>query len=207
MAKRKAALFIDGSNFYHALKDNQLFGFFSYKSFVNEISKEFDIEQTFFYDAVKNRLVEPDQYPRQQAFHEKLKAEIPGIIIKTRKLKYLPSNERIVKAKQNSKFCSKCRPCIDDFLSKAGLLKLSKEKGVDILLVTDMIKGAFENKFETALIASGDADFVPAVELLRELKKQAINLHFYKGSSTELRNACNSHRLILVSEKRECFFK
>jgi len=207
LGKKKAFLFIDGSNFYHALRQNNLFGFFSYAALFQALSKEFEVSCVFFYDAVKNRLIEPGQYSRQQSFHERLKKEIPGIIIKTRKLKYLPSSERVEKAKAKAAFCKACTPKLESFLSDAGLLKLSKEKGIDILLVTDMIKGAFQNSFQTALLASGDADFVPAVELAQSLGKQVVNLHFYKGSSSELRNQCNTHKLILLDSKSNCILK
>lgn len=207
MLKKKAILFIDGSNFYHSLKQNKLFNAFSYKSFFEELSKEFDITKAFFYDAMKSQSIEPEQYSRQQAFHERLKKEISLIVIKTRKLKYLPGNERIENAKKNTNFCKNCKQKIDNFLSNAGLLKISKEKGVDILLVTDIISAVFNNHLEIALLATGDADFVPAVELVKKLKKQVMNLHFYKGSSSELRNACNSHKLILVDAKGNCYFR
>ena len=204
MNQKKATLFIDSSNFYHCLKENKLFGLFSYKSFYEELSKEFAITKVFFYDAIKNIAIEPEQYSKQQAFHERLKKEIPEVVIRARKLKYLLSNERVEKAAKKADFCKKCAPKISGFLSDARLSKMSKEKGIDIMLVTDLIKGAFQEKYETALLATGDADFVPAVELAQTLKKEAINLHFYAGSSSELRNACDSHRLIKVDQKGGC---
>jgi uncharacterized LabA/DUF88 family protein len=39
------------------------------------------------------------------------------------------------------------------------------------MLVVDMIKNAFQKKYEVALLFSGDADFVPAVKLIQNLKK------------------------------------
>ena len=85
--------------------------------------------------------------------------------------------------------------------------KLSKEKGIDILLVTDLIKGAFQNKYEIALLVTGDADFVPAVELAQTLNKEIINVHCYAGSSSELRNICDSHIQIDVDGKYKCILK
>lgn len=74
------------------------------------------------------------------------------------------------------------------------------------MLVTDMLKGAFQDQYETALLATGDADFVPAVELVQNLKKEVINIHFYAGSSSELRMKCSSHKLIMVDAKGKCSF-
>ncbi len=72
------------------------------------------------------------------------------------------------------------------------------------MLVTDMVQGAFQNRYDVALLATGDADFVPAVQLVQNLKKEVINLHFYAGSSSELRNTCNAHILIQVDSKGKC---
>ncbi|MDO8537944.1 MAG: NYN domain-containing protein [archaeon] len=207
MPKKKAILFIDGSNFYHGLKQNNFFNSFSYKSFFEELLKEFDIQKVYFYDAIKSRGIEQEQYSKQQAFHEHLRKEIPAIVIRTRKLKYLGINDRVEKTKKNTNFCKDCKPKLEKFLQNAGLTKSSKEKGIDILLVTDMIKGAFQEQFQTALLATGDADYVPAVELVQTLKKEVINLHFYAGSSGELRNICNSHKLIQADAKGKCYFK
>lgn len=204
---KKAILFIDGSNFYHGLKQNKLFGSFSYKAFFEGLSKNFEIPKVYFYDAIKNSQLEPEQYSKQQAFHERLRKDIPQIVVRARPLKYLGVNDRVEKAKKLAGFCRDCKPKLDNFLQNAGLSKLSKEKGIDILLVTDMVKGAFQEQYQTALLATGDADYVPAVELVQALKKEVINIHFYAGSSAELRIVCNSHKLIQVDAKGNCYFR
>lgn len=206
MPLKKATLFIDCSNFYHALKQNKLFDLFSYKFFYEELSKEFNISKVFFYDSIKNSKIEKEQYSGQQAFHERLKKEIPNLVIRLRPLKYFLINEKVESAKRKAEFCKHCKTKIEDFLADAGLLKISKEKGVDIMLVTDMIKHAYQDSYDVALLATGDADFTPAVELVQVLRKDVINLHFYAGSSSELRNTCNSHKLIQVDAHGNCYF-
>lgn len=207
MTLLRAHLFIDGSNCYHALKQNNLYYKFTYDSFFNELSKKFNITGSYYYDAIKNIKLEPVQYAKQQEFHARLQKSIPKLVIQTRKLKYLFKNDRLDYARHNANFCKNCDKRLDPFLSEAGLLKLSKEKGVDILLATDMIKGGFQNRFDLALLVSGDADYVPAVELVQTLKKEVINVHFYSGSASELRRACNSHLLIQIDETGKCFFQ
>jgi uncharacterized LabA/DUF88 family protein len=44
-----------------------------------------------------------------------------------------------------------------------------KEKGVDVHLAIDITKDAFQKKYNQAVIMSGDADFVYAVEIVRFL--------------------------------------
>lgn len=128
MPKKKAILFIDGSNFYHALKQNKFFNIFSFKDFFDELSTNFQITKVYYYDALKNSQLEPEQYSKQQHFHRTLEKEIPVLVVRSRKLKYILVNDRVEKAKTESKFCVDCKPKIGKFLSKAGLLKMSKEK-------------------------------------------------------------------------------
>lgn len=207
MLLRKSWLFIDGSNTYHRLKENKLSDIFSYKWLFKELSKKFEIQKVFFYDAIKSYRIEPSQYSEQQRFHEKLRKEIPLVAIRARKLKYPNIDKRIEEARKESGFCDRCGKKVDNFLKRAGLLKLSKEKGVDIMLVADMIGGAFRNKYETALLLTGDADYIPAVELVQFLGKEVVNVHCYAGSSGELRNKCDSHILISADAKGNCFLK
>jgi uncharacterized LabA/DUF88 family protein len=206
-ALMKAYLFVDGSNFCHGLKQNRMYGDFSYESFFEALSEKFAIMKSYYYDAVKNIEIEPDQYSRQQRFHARLSKGIPNVVIQTRKLKYLNLNHRVEKEKENTGFCEDCCPKVDTFLSKAGLKKLSREKGIDTVLVTDMIKGEFQDRYDIAIIATGDADFVPAVELVKSLKKQVVNVHFYAGSAYELRKDSDSHLLIQMDAQKKCCFK
>ncbi len=48
-----------------------------------------------------------------------------------------------------------------------------KEKGVDVLLAIDMITNAYENNYDIAVLLSGDADFILAIERFQALKKKA----------------------------------
>ncbi len=206
MPLKRAVLFIDGSNFYHALKSNNLYDLFDYGNFFKELSKKYRIEKAYYYDALKNIDIEPQRYSGQQSFHTRLTKEIPIITFRTRPLRYIRGNELIDQARKKAKFCKECDAKIPSFLADAHLSKLSKEKGIDIMLVTDMVQGAFQNRYDVALLATGDADFVPAVQLVQNLKKEVVNLHFYAGSSSELRNTCNSHILVKVDAKGKCTF-
>jgi len=63
-------------------------------------------------------------------------------------------------------------------------------KGDDIYLATDLIKGAFKNLYDVAIIVSGDEDFIPAIRVVQENHKKVINAFFPKSSSYLLRNCC-----------------
>jgi uncharacterized LabA/DUF88 family protein len=42
------------------------------------------------------------------------------------------------------------------------------EKGIDTAIVTDMIRLAWEDAWDVAVLASADADFIPAVDALQK---------------------------------------
>lgn len=52
------------------------------------------------------------------------------------------------------------------------------EKGIDTLLVTDLIRMAFSDVYDAAVIASSDADIIPAVEFVHTLGKKVIQAGF-----------------------------
>jgi len=47
-----------------------------------------------------------------------------------------------------------------------------REKGIDVKLATDLIVGAVDNQYDTALIVSSDTDLIPAIDWVRSRKKK-----------------------------------
>jgi len=52
------------------------------------------------------------------------------------------------------------------------------EKGIDTAITTDMIKLAWEEAWDVAILISSDHDFVPVVEFLATKGRRVINVHF-----------------------------
>ena len=50
-----------------------------------------------------------------------------------------------------------------------------------------MVKEAINNKIDCAVLVSGDSDFVPAFNLIKEIKKEALSCFVPRGYSNELR--------------------
>ena len=86
-----------------------------------------------------------------------------------------------------------CRKLIYDCPHCGGRLSKTVEKGIDTALLTDMIKSAFDNTFEIAVLVSEDSDFVPAVEFIQERWTKQIYHAYFRGRSDQLRNACWKH--------------
>lgn len=64
-------------------------------------------------------------------------------------------------------------------------------KGDDVHLAVDLLSGAYENTYDTAIIVSGDEDFIPAIKKAQKLGKKIINAYFKGSSSTALKKICN----------------
>lgn len=43
----------------------------------------------------------------------------------------------------------------------------TREKGIDVKLATDLIVGAIDNRYDSAIVVSSDADLVPAIDWVR----------------------------------------
>jgi len=59
-------------------------------------------------------------------------------------------------------------------------------KGEDILLACDLVKGAYTNQFDVAILVTGDGDFVPAVKLVQDAGKPVIIASFHSSLSQNL---------------------
>lgn len=56
--------------------------------------------------------------------------------------------------------------------------RLGTEKAVDVKLATDLIK--LKDTYDVAIIVSGDQDYVPAVESVKDFGKRIVNVAFLK---------------------------
>jgi len=83
---KRVAIFIDGSNLYHGLKN--LFGHarLDFRKFVAKLSSGYDLYRTYYYNAVLDQSINPETYRKQQAFFNQLR-ELPYFEIRLGVLK------------------------------------------------------------------------------------------------------------------------
>lgn len=82
--------------------------------------------------------------------------------------------------------CNVCKPIVkENLLDSIGNVK-KKEKGIDVKLAVDFIDYAIENKWVLILV-SGDADFIPALELAKKKGSKVLSVSLAKGYSRQLR--------------------
>jgi uncharacterized LabA/DUF88 family protein len=65
------------------------------------------------------------------------------------------------------------------------------EKGVDIILATDLVSLGYGDRYDTCILVSGDGDFVPAIKAVQDFGKHAENAHFSDQKSYHLIQACD----------------
>ena len=63
------------------------------------------------------------------------------------------------------------------------------EKGIDVMLVTDMLVAAQRNMYDIAILVSGDKDYVYPVKTIKKLGKRVELASFDHSVSTELKLA------------------
>jgi len=202
LSKRKhfdrAFLFIDGNNFYHILKGYHYRGkltvppsridFFKLSEYICNF---FGVKhsKSFYYNSVPDINDGEDAYYKHMQFLEDIK-RLPKYEVKTRKLQKHSTRE-ILESRQkrigNLDLCSKCKPLIEKNCAECiGDFK-KKEKGIDVMLAVDMIEAAIKNKCDCCILVSGDADFVPALNLVKKNGKKAFCAAMPYGYSSLLR--------------------
>lgn len=66
------------------------------------------------------------------------------------------------------------------------------EKGVDILVAIELLAGAYRDRYEVAVVVTGDGDFADVAREVREAGKVIFNAFFFAGKSYELAAASNA---------------
>ncbi|MFA5020076.1 MAG: NYN domain-containing protein [Candidatus Pacearchaeota archaeon] len=188
MAK-KAIIFVDANNWYHNIKKTFNPSDIDIIKLSNLIGKEkkLDILEVRWYASMPNMQDNELIYKRQRAFIGHLQKQ--GVKIITRKLQRLSTKE--IKRKRQElldswDLCSVCKPIVE-----ASFLDISehnqKEKGIDVWIAIDMVKEALQKDTSCCVLISGDADFVPAFDLINGIGKEVLSCFVPRGYSNELR--------------------
>lgn len=74
------------------------------------------------------------------------------------------------------------------------------EKGVDVEIAVDIVKGAYEDLYDTAIIISSDTDLIPAMKVAREKGKKVEYIGFSTRPSFGMQNNADISRLLIKSE-------
>jgi uncharacterized LabA/DUF88 family protein len=67
------------------------------------------------------------------------------------------------------------------------------EKGVDVMLAVDLVTHAYKDHYDSAIIVSGDADFYPALQAVKDVGKQVEVAAFDQNISSEAARVSDLH--------------
>lgn len=184
--KERVAIFIDGSNFYHGLKDYIGVTKIDFTKFAELLCGDRELIRTYYYNVPVNQKYFPEVYQDQQRFFDSLRA-LPYFVLKLGRLE-----KRTVKLEQEELIKSFGKEIAKLIIEKWGeTIVTFVEKGIDINLAADMLRLAYNNAYDTAILVTGDADFVAAVEGVQDMGKHVENAHFKDARGFHIRRACD----------------
>ncbi|MFH0711532.1 MAG: NYN domain-containing protein [archaeon] len=185
---KKTIVFIDANNWYHNVKHLIKPGLVDIKKLCDFISEKYylNVSEIRWYASMPDRKDNEIIYKTQRVFLGYLQKQ--GIKIITRKLQKLSTKE-LKKRRQELveawDLCEVCKPIVEEaFLDIADNQK--KEKGIDVWIAIDVVKAAIDG-VDCCVLISGDADFVPALNLVGEIGKDVLCVSVARGFSNELR--------------------
>ena len=190
----RVAVFVDGSNLYHGLKNAFARADIDFLKLAQALAGDRQLVRIYYYNVPRRQEDDPRSYEEQLRFFENL-----------RRTEYLTVNlGRLQKRHTKTtvkETCPKCgQPC--EFTENVPTYT---EKGVDVKLAVDMIRLARNNVFDTAVIVTEDADFVPAVHEVQEYGKHVESA--YTRRAYHLPTECDRFVLLDRSFMEECFIR
>jgi len=184
--KERVAIFIDGSNFYHGLKACISNTKVDFSKFSQLLCGGRELVRAYYYNAPVNQQAFPDIYKDQQRFFGSLKT-VPYFVLKLGRLE-----KRTIKVDKEALIKTFGEDTAKLILEKWGeVITTYVEKGVDIDLATDMLRLAYNNAYDTAIIVTADGDFVSAVKGVKDMGKHVENANFSDGKGYHIRTACD----------------
>jgi uncharacterized LabA/DUF88 family protein len=170
---KRAHIFIDGGNFYHlVLKKLGIteldFDFERFAIFLANDRTIAEMGKRYYIGTVPEK--EGDQkskeaMSKQTTLFDTLKKT--DWQIKTSKLR-----------RRNEEINIDARVLNYERIRALGIEKIEyerfREKGIDVKLATDLIVGAIDNKYDTAILVSSDGDLIPALDWIRNRTKKKI---------------------------------
>lgn len=166
MKKPKAAVFIDGSNFYFKLKDLKLHNLleFDFSGFARKLAGESKIVDIAYYVG-KVKTDGTEKSKQLQADQQKLFAHLRKHSVRY-SLGYLMKSDHRY-----------------------------HEKGVDVNIAVDMLVATYENLCDRIILVSSDTDLLPAINKAKEKGKLVDYIGFSHKPSVALVAQCSHSRL------------
>jgi len=171
----RVIIFIDGSNLYHILKkmfkSSKRLMDFNFEEFSKKIVRDRKLIRVYYYTAPLDWKKDEETYMKQQKFFDKLRRISNFKLILCRMQKVKIDGKIVYQVKED-----------------------------DIHLAVDMVKFAYNNAYDTAILVSSDGDFVPAIKAVQEIGKNVENIEFETKFSYHLKQECDRFRQLKKKE-------
>lgn len=169
--KERVAIFLDGSNFYHYLRRLDLRDLlqFDYAKFSSYLARGRKVISAAYY--IGKVREEPGNSQSRQ-----LMAAQQRLVGKLTKMGWAIKYGHMLKHHN-----------------------IYHEKGVDVQIAVDLLRGAYKNYYDIAILVSSDTDLIPAIRELQSEKKQLE----YVGFSQQPSYGLIKHSDVLNILKRE----
>lgn len=159
----RVAIFIDGSNLYHALRSNLGRYDLNFAEFTKKLCGPRRLFRTYYYNVLQDPGQRGEAYREQQEFLNALR-ETPYLEV------------------------------------RLGGTKLAQgtpvEKGVDVMLATDLLQFAWNNLYDVAVLVSGDSDFAYALQAVKNVGKHVEVAYFEGTISRDLLDVADDRHLL-----------
>ena len=165
---KRISVYIDGVNFYYGLKTiNSRYSdiFFDFEKFVKEIVGENQLITIYYYNAPLKENFNKYVYWNQMKFFARLEKIPKCKVVLCKRQKRVDSDEK----------------------------EYYIIKGDDIHLSLDMLRDACKNKYDKAILISGDGDFTQLVDYVKKENKEVEIYAFKELTSVSLINESNKH--------------
>ncbi len=176
----RTTVYVDGFNlYYRILKDNPEFKWINVKALAQEVLDPANvITAVNYYTArVKARGTDPDAPRRQQIYFDAL-ATVPEIRV-------IRGNFSV-----NPKYASLAPPppnCPPPFLPWPNVVRIIKteEKGSDVNLGSHLVRDAFLNTFDVAVVITNDTDLIEPIRIAKEEVGKVVGLICPSGKAAK----------------------
>ncbi len=159
----RVSIFVDGSNFCHGLKSYAKKTGIDLFKLGQKLSGNRKLIRIYYYNVAIHQDDDPENYKRQQAFLDKIEST-PYVDLRLGRLEARHAEDGSV---------------------------YHIEKGVDINIAVDMLRYAYNDTYDTAILITGDGDFVSAVKAVQDLGKHVESAYFEAAKSHHLRRAAD----------------
>ncbi len=194
MASKRAMLFIDGSNFYHAARDiGVASGDLDYQALAHKLILDRECAGIRYY--VGKVSGDLSRIRAQGKFLDNIRAQGVQVTLGRIERHMLAPDKNPVIVKLKELIENHRADLHEPFLGKVVALCETRspqytEKRVDVSIAADMLMMAYEEAYDIAYLLSADGDFVPAVEGVKSRGKKVFAAS--PAAGRELKNAVDT---------------